>query len=145
MRALVLAQVPDPHITPAITANELALIGVNDDVVDGRAMGVVTLDTARPRIPDLDGAILGARHHPLALAVERDARDVGRVAFKREHGIGVGRLDLVEFDRVVAGGGEEALVGGDAEPVYLRVGVRNCAGADAGEGFPEAYCVVVAS
>jgi hypothetical protein len=31
---------------------------------------------------------------------------------------------------VVAGGGEVAFVGGDAEAVYLGVGVRDCAGTD---------------
>ncbi len=70
--------------------------------------------------------------------MERDARDVGRVPVKGEDGVGVGRLDVVELDGVVAGGGEVALVGRDAEPVDLRVGVGDGAGADAGEGFPEA-------
>jgi hypothetical protein len=55
-----------------------------------------------------------------------------------EDGIRVGRLDVVELDRVVAGGGEVALVGGDTEPVHLGVGVGNGARADAAEGFPEA-------
>lgn len=49
----------------------------------------------------------------------------------------VGGLDVVEFDGMVPGGGEETLVGGDAEAIYLRIGVLDCAGADAGEGFPE--------
>lgn len=138
VRALVLAQIPDAHIAPAIAADQLALIRVDDDIIDRDAMGVVALHAARACVPDLDGAILGARHHPLALAMEGDAGDVGRVAFKGEHGIRIRRLDLVELDRVVAGGGEEALVGRDAEAVDLRVGMRDRPGADAGERFPEA-------
>ena len=39
---------------------------------------------------------------------------------------------------MVAGGREEAFVGGDAKPVHLRVRVWDRAAADAGEGFPEA-------
>jgi hypothetical protein len=142
--ALILAQIPDPHIAPAITANELALVRMNNYIVDGRAVRVVPLDAARARIPYLDRAVFGARHHPLALAVERDACDVGRVAFEGQDGVRVCGFDLVELDGVVASGGEEALVGGDAEAVDLGVGVRDCARADAGEGFPEADCVVVA-
>jgi hypothetical protein len=55
--------------------------------------------------------------------VEGNARDVARVALKCEERIGIRRLDVVQLDRMVAGGGEEALVGGDAQSVDLGVGV----------------------
>ena len=145
MRALVLSQVPNPHITPTVTADQLPLIRMNNHIVDRRAMRIIALHAPRTRIPYLDGAVLGARHHPFSFAVERDAGYVGGVAFEGEDGVGVCGFDFVEFDRVVTGGGEEAFVWGDAEPVYLRVRVWNCAGADSGEGLPEANCVVVAS
>ena len=76
--------------------------------------------------------------------MESHAGDVGRVSIEGEDCIGVGRLDVVELDGVVASSGEVALVGGYAETIYLRVWVRDCAGADAAEGFPEALvCVLV--
>ena len=69
--------------------------------------------------------------------MEGHAGDVSRVALKGEHGIGVRRLDVVELDGVVAGGGEVALVGRDAKAVDLRFWVLDRAGADAREGLPE--------
>lgn len=69
--------------------------------------------------------------------MEGDARDVAGVALKDEQWRRVGRPDVEELDVVVARGGEEALVGRDAEAVDLRVRVLDGAGADAGEGFPE--------
>jgi hypothetical protein len=70
--------------------------------------------------------------------VESHACDVGGVTVEGENGVGVGGFDVVELDGVVAGGGEIALVGGDAEAVDLRVRVWDCTGADAAKGFPEA-------
>jgi hypothetical protein len=70
--------------------------------------------------------------------VESYARDVGGVSVEGEDGIGVGGFDVVELDRVVAGGREVALVGRDAKAVDLGVWVGDCAGADAAESFPEA-------
>jgi hypothetical protein len=144
VRARVLGQVPDAHAAGAVAANDLALVGVDDDVVGGAAVVVAALYGAGARLPDLDGAVLGAGDHPLALAVEGDAGDVARVTLKGEERVGVGRLDVVELDGVVAGGGEEALVRGDAEAIDLRVWVLNGARTDARESFPEADRVVVA-
>jgi hypothetical protein len=114
VRALVLAQVPDAHIPPAVTANQLALVRVNNDIVHGDTVSVVSLHVAAARVPDLDGAVLRRRHEPLALAVERHARNVGRVPVERQDRIGVRRLDVIQLDCVVARGGEVAFVGGDA-------------------------------
>jgi hypothetical protein len=136
--AFVLAQVPDAHVASTIAADELSLVGMDDDVVNGDAVRVVALHIPAPGVPDLDGAVFGRRDQPLGLAMECYAGDVGRVAVKGEDGIRVGRLDVVELDCVVAGGREVALVGGDAEPVDLRVWVWDGARADAAEGFPEA-------
>jgi hypothetical protein len=111
---------------------------MDDYIVDGDAVGVVALDIAAARVPDLDGAVLGARDQPLGLAVKGDARDVGRVAVEGQDRIRIRRLDVIELDGVVARGGEVALVGRDAEAVHLRVGVGDGAGADATEGLPEA-------
>ena len=114
MGAFVLAQVPDAHVSPTVTADQLALVRVDDHVVDGHAVGVVALHAARARVPDLYRAIFGARHHPLALAVKRDAGDVGRVALEGEDRVRVRRLDLIQLDRVMARRSEEAFVGRNA-------------------------------
>lgn len=71
--------------------------------------------------------------------MERNASDIGGVSVESEDSVGIGRFDVVELYGVVAGGGEVALVGRNAEAVYLRVRVGDCAGADAAEGFPEAF------
>jgi hypothetical protein len=82
VRALVLAQVPDADGASAVTADELALVRVDDDVIDGGAVVVVALNGAGADVPYLDGAVLGACNHPLALAMESDGSDVGRVALE---------------------------------------------------------------
>ena len=105
---------------------------MNNHIIDGAAMQIIPLDTARARIPDLDRAVLGAGHHPFALAVERDAGDVARVPVEGEHRVRVRGADVVQLDVVVPCCGEVALVGRDAEPVHLRVGVLDRARADAG-------------
>jgi len=136
--AVVLGQVPHAYAAVAVAADDLALVGVDDDVVGGAAVVVAPLYGPAPRLPYLDGAVLGARHHPLALAVEGYARDVARVALEDEQRVRVGGFDIEELDRVVAGRGEEALVRRYAQAVHLRVGVLYGARADARERLPEA-------
>jgi hypothetical protein len=68
--ALVFAQVPDPDISSTVTANEFALIRMNDNIVDRNSMAVVTLISASAGIPDLDIAIFGASDHPFSLTVK---------------------------------------------------------------------------
>lgn len=114
MTTIVLGKIPDLDAAGAVAADDLALVGVDDDIVGGATMVVAALDGASARLPDLDGAVLGAGHHPLALAVEGDAGDVARVALKGQQRVGVGALDVEQLDGVVAGGREEALVGRDA-------------------------------
>lgn len=135
--AIVLGEIPDLDTAGAVAADDLALVGVDDDIVGGAAVIVAALDGAGARLPDLDGAVLGAGHHPLTLAVEGDAGDVARVALEGQQRVGVGALDVEQLDGVVAGGREEALVGRDAQAVDLGVWVLNGARADAGESLPE--------
>lgn len=111
MTTVVLGKIPDLDAACAVAADDLALVGVNDHIIGGAAMIIAALDRAGTRLPDLYGAILGAGHHPLALAMERDASDVARVALKGQQWIGVGALDVEQLNSVVAGGCEEALVG----------------------------------
>lgn len=137
MRAIILRQIPDPHTASTVATYDLALIGMDDHIIDRYAMRVAPLYRTAPGLPDLHSAILRARNHPFTLAVKRNARDVARVAFEREKRVGVCRLDVVEFDCVVACSSEEAFVWGDAEAVDLRVGVLDCAGTDSGESLPK--------
>ena len=128
--AVVLGKVPDANVSATITADDLALVGVDDNVVDRAAVGVGALDSAGAGLPDLDSAILGACNHPLALAMECDARNVTGVALEDGYRVRVARLNIEELHGMVACGGEEALVGGDTEPVDLGVGVLDGARAD---------------
>jgi hypothetical protein len=144
MRAFILSQIPNAHIPTAIAADQLTLIRMDDHIVDRRTMGIVALHAARPRIPNLDRTVFGASDHPFSLAVKCNSRNVRGVAFEGEDGVWVRRFDLVELDGMVSSGGKKAFVGGDTEAINLRVWMRDCARADAGEGLPEANRMVVA-
>ena len=111
MGTLILSQIPDPHIAPSIARNQLALIRMNDHIVDRAPVQVVALYAPSPRIPDLYSTVFGARHHPFTLTVEGYARDVARVSVESEHRARISRANVVELDIVVARCGEVALVG----------------------------------
>lgn len=112
--ARVFGQIPYPYAAGPVATDDLALVRMDDDVIGRRAVAVAALDGARPRFPDLDRPVLRARHHPFALAVERHARDVARVALERQQRVRVGRLDVIKLHRVVPGRSEKAFVGRDA-------------------------------
>ncbi len=139
MRTLVLAQIPDTHVAATITTDELALVRMDDNIINREATGVrvVALHRGRTRVPDLDRAVLGARDEPLALAVPAHARHVGIVPLELEHRVRVRVLDVVQLHRQSTGRGQKALVWRDAQPVHLRVRVLNRARADPRERFPE--------
>ena len=98
MGAFTLPKIPDTNGAFAVAADELALIGMDDDVSDRAAAIVVALDASRARVPDLDRVILGTGHHPLALAVEAHTSDITRVAFKGQDRARIGGLDIIELD-----------------------------------------------
>lgn len=54
--AFVFAEIPDADVAASVAGDEFALVGVDDDVVDGDAVGVVSLDVAAASVPDFDGA-----------------------------------------------------------------------------------------
>lgn len=101
-------------------------------------MSVIPLNVSTSSIPDLHCPIFGAGDKPLRLTVESDSGDVRCVAVEREDGIGICTLNVVELDGMMASGGKIAFIGGYTQAVYLGVGVGDCTGADAAEGFPEA-------
>jgi len=80
--AFVLAQIPNAYVSPAITADEFALIGMNGNIVYRVAVVVITLHSAGLGIPNLDCAVLRASDHPFRVAVEANAGDVVCVALK---------------------------------------------------------------
>jgi hypothetical protein len=134
---LVFAEVPYPNITRLVAGNEFALVRVDNDVVDGRAVGVVALDHARSRVPDLDRSVLRGCHHPLSLTMKSHSSDVIGVALELEDGIRVRRLDVVEAHCGVTRRRKKPLVRGDAKPINLRVSMLNCSRADAGKRLPK--------
>lgn len=119
VRALVLAQVPNPHVSSAITADQLALIRMNDHVVDGHSVRIVALHIATPGIPDLYGAVLARCNKPLRLAMKRYTRDVGCMSVEGKDRIRIGGLDIVKLDCMVARGGEVAFIGRYTQAVHL--------------------------
>jgi hypothetical protein len=137
MAALVLAQIPDPHVAASIAADKLALIRMDDNVVDRYTVRVIPLYIPGSCVPDLDCAIFRGGNEPLALAMERNASDVTSVTVEGEDGIGVRGLDVVELDRVMTGSGQITLVWRDTQPVDLRIWMRDGPGAYAGQRFPE--------
>jgi hypothetical protein len=121
VRTIVFSQIPYPDTASAITANDLALIGMDNYIVHRTAVGITSLDRTTPSFPDLDCAILRACDHPFSLAVKCDSRNVSSVTFECEERIRVRGFDVVEFHGMVTRSCEKALVGGDTEPVDLRV------------------------
>jgi hypothetical protein len=88
--AIVLSQVPNTNTSSTITANNLALVGMNDHIIDRAAVRVASLNGTTSSLPDLDKAILRARDHPFSFTMERDTRDIASMTFKGEERIGVG-------------------------------------------------------
>lgn len=85
MGAFVLCKIPDPDVATSVTAYELALVWMNHNIVDRNSVAVVSLDVPSAGIPDLDGAILGAGHHPFAFAMKGQASNVVCVTFKSQN------------------------------------------------------------
>lgn len=56
MAALILPKVPDADIAASIAGNELALVRVNNHIVNCDAVGVIALDVTAAGIPDFDGS-----------------------------------------------------------------------------------------
>ena len=137
MGAIVLSQVPNTNTSSAITANNLALVGMNDHIVDRAAVRVASLDGTTSSLPDLDKAIFRACDHPFSFTMKCNTRDIASMAFEGEERVGVGGLDIVELDRMVTSSRKETLVRRDAESIDLRVRVLDCARTDTRERLPE--------
>ena len=137
MRTFILTQVPYFDITTSITTDQFTLVGMNDDIIDGKSMNVIPLYVRRSSIPDLDRPILGTGDHPFPFAMESDSRDIPAMTFERAHRIRVGILDVEQLHRMTSGGGKVSFVRGDAKSIYLGIRMLNRSRADARECFPE--------
>lgn len=71
--------------------------------------------------------------------------DVIRVPIKRHDGVRVRRLDIVEFDIVMACGRQKALIGSDAKTIHLGIWVLDGSRADARQSLPEAVFRILIS
>jgi len=100
--AVVLCKIPNTNTTTTITADNLALIRVDDNVVDCATVGIATLNRAATGLPDLNSTILGTSNHPFSLAVECYTRNVTSMALEGEERVGVGRFDVVKLDSMMA-------------------------------------------
>ena len=108
-------------------------------------MAVVALQTTRPCVPHLHRPIFGAGHHPFSFAMKSHPGDVVRVPIKRHDGVRVRRLDIVEFDIVMACGRQKALIGSDAKTIHLGIWVLDGSRADARQSLPEAVFRILIS
>jgi hypothetical protein len=89
---------------------------MNDHVIDAIIFTVVivSLLATGTRIPNFDSAILRGSNHPFAFTMEADTSNITLVAFKSQHGVWVGRFNIVELDINTTSRGKETLVRGDA-------------------------------
>lgn len=137
MRAVILGQVPDSDTSTTIAADDLALVRVDNYVIDWAAVAVAALNSAAAGLPNLDSAILRAGNHPFALTVERNAGDVVGMALEGQDWVWVCRFDIVELDAVMTSSCEESLVWRDTETVDLRIRVLDGTRADSRKSLPE--------
>lgn len=145
MCALVLAQVPDPDITPTITRDNLPLIWMDDHVVDRNAVIIAPLDCSILRLPHFHPAIFRASYHPLSLAVEGNTCYVARMTREYHHRSWICGANIEKLDIVISSCSEVALVWGDAQAVHLGVRMLNRTMAYARKSFPKPDCMVIAS
>lgn len=143
VRAFVFAQVPYLHRAVLVARYQLSLVRVDDHLVHGAVVFVVSLDRRAADVPHFDCSVLAGGAHPSVVDLEGDGRDVVRVALERLHGAWVRRPDVVEIDLRVPCRRKVLLIGGDFEPVHLRVAVLDCAGAHTRQGLPKADRMVV--
>lgn len=112
MTALVLTQVPYSYIASTIAADELALVWMDDYIVDRNAMTVVALNSASTSIPYLYRAVFRAGNHPFALAMEGYSSNIACMTFKDKDRRRIAALDVEELDGMVTGSGKETFIRG---------------------------------
>ena len=114
MGAVIFGKVPHPDTASTITADDLALVRMNDYVIDRTAMSVAPLNGTTSSLPNLDCAIFRARDHPLSFTVKCYTGNIAGVALESQERVGIRRLDIVELYSMMTSSCEEALVRRDA-------------------------------
>jgi hypothetical protein len=69
--------------------------------------------------------------------VKCNCRHIVAVTIECYDGAGVGRFYIIKLDRVMSSRGKKSLIWGDAEPVYLRLWMRDSSRADPTECLPK--------
>lgn len=138
MSAATFGKIPDTDCSIGIAADEFTLVGMDDNIIDSGLVHVIALLAACAGVPDFHSPILRAGDHPLSFAMESNPGDVSAMTLEGHHRVGIGGLDVEQFDMMTSRCGKEALVGSDAETVHLGLGMLDGAGADSGESLPKA-------
>jgi len=118
-RASVFGEIPNSNGAVLKTADELCLVGMQNDGIYRRATVVISLTTGRPDVPQLDGAVFRTGEHPFPFSLETERGNVCGVAFETGHGGRVAGVDLEEANVGIARSGEVLFVGRDGESVDL--------------------------
>lgn len=121
MRTEVLAKIPNLHSAGAVTGDQLPLVWMDHDIVDGTLVIIDPLDASVLGVPHFDEAILGAGHDPLPFTMELHTSDVPGMAGEGHDRLRIGRLDVEKLYIVIACGSEKPFVWGNAESIDLRV------------------------
>jgi len=87
--AVVLRKVPNTDASTTIAADDLALVGMNDYIVDSYTVTVrvAPLNRTVASLPDLDCAIFRACDQPFTLTMKCDTRNIACMAFEGEERI----------------------------------------------------------
>ena len=109
--AFILAQIPDAHTSGTVAGNKLALVRVDHHIRHRASMMIIALNGSGARIPYFDGSIFGARHHPFALAVERNSGNVAGVSVERQHWAWIVGVNVIELHILRSGRSEILLIG----------------------------------
>jgi hypothetical protein len=109
--AIVFSKIPDTYTTAPVTADDLALVWMNDNIIGRGPMVIASLNSTAPGFPYLHSSIFGAGHHPFSFTMESDTCYVSGMALEGEDRIGVRGLDVIELDGVMASGSQISFVG----------------------------------
>ena len=143
--AEILAKIPNLYTACAVTGDQLPLVWMYYNIVDGTLVIIDSLDASILSMPHLYKAIFRTRHNPLPFTMELHTRNVSGVARESHDRLWIGRLHIEKFYIVIAGCGKKSFIRGDAESIDLRIRMLDCTGADARQSFPESNCVIIAS
>ena len=80
MRTAISSKIPNLDRAGLIARDELSLIRMEGEIVDGGGMSVVALRRGGANVPDFDRSVFGARDEPFRFGVPGEGGDVAGVA-----------------------------------------------------------------